>query len=303
MSLRTPASIFTRDAILGLQRLNERISILQNQISTGSRLVAPSDDPAGAALVVDLRASIGANTQYLKQITEAGGFLQDTEQMISNLTEGMLRLGELGVRAQDPTLSASARAALGAEIDGIRTNFISFANTKSEGKYLFAGTQTQTLPFSGPSAGPIVYAGDSNSISVDVSQNRSVTTNVPGDTLFLGPGGQGSATDLFQQVTDFRDAVLTNNLPAIQTALTNLDSILTRVGVIVTDVGGRQNSIAQLSDSLGTFNLTLQGIQNSVEDLDYPKAITDFSTTQIAQSATLSTLSKVNSKNLFDFLG
>lgn len=302
MSLRTPSSIFTRDALLGLQGLNERISLLQRQIATGSRLVQASDDPTGAAVVVNMKASIGANTQYLKQVNEAMAFLQDTELMTSSLTEGLTRLRELGARAQDPTLTAGARAALGAEIDGIRSNFLSYANTKAQGKYLFAGMQTQTIPFSGPSAGPIVYAGDSNSIAVDVGPSRSVDMNVPGDRLFFGTGGQGSATDVFQQVTDFRDAINSNNLPAMQTALTNLTAIFDQVGVVTTDIGGRQNSLLQLKDALETFNLTLQGVQNSVEDLDYPQAVTDFTTAQTAQSATMSTLARVNQKNLFDFL-
>ena len=302
MSFRTPSSVFTRDALLGLQRLNEHISILNKQISTGSRLIRTADDPSGAALVVDMKASIGANSQYLEQITNAMGFLQETEQVTSTLTEGLMRLGELAARAQDPTLTAGARAAMGAEIDGIRTNFISYANTKAQGKYLFAGSRTQTIPFSGPAAGPIVYAGDSNAISVDVGPSRSVDTNVAGDTLFFGAGGQGSATDLFQQVTDFRDAINTNNIPAMQTAITNLNTIFDQVGVVTTDIGGRQNSLLQLKDTLETFNLTLQGVQNSVEDLDYPKAITDFTNAQTAQSATLSTLARVNQKNLFDYL-
>lgn len=303
MSFRTPSSIFTRDAILGLQRLNERISVLQKQIASGSRLVRTADDPSGAALVVDMKSSIGANNQYLKQITDSMGFLQSTEGVTTPLTDGLMRLMELGANAQDPTLTAGARAALGAEIDGIRTNFISYGNMKAQGKYLFAGTQTQTVPFSGPAAGPIVYAGDSNTISVDVGPSRSVGINVPGDTLFLGPGGQGSATDIFQQVTAFRDAVNTNNLPAMQTAITNIGTIFDRVGVVTTDIGGRQNSLLQLKDTLEGFNITLQGIQNSVEDLDYPKAAVDFTAAQTAQSATLSTLAKVNSKNLFDYLG
>lgn len=303
MSFRTPSSIFTRDALLGLQRLDERISLLQNQISTGSRLVRTADDPSGAALVVDMKASIGANNQYLRQINDAMGFLQSTEAVTSPLTEGLMRLAELGARSLDLTLSAGARAAIGAEIDGIRTNFISYGNMKAQGKYLFAGTRTQTLPFSGPPAGPIVYAGDSNSISVDVGPSRSVAMNVAGDTLFLGPGGQGSATDIFQQVTDFRDAINTNNVAGVQTALANLDTIFARVLVVTTDLGGRQNSILQLKDTLETFNLTLQGVQNSVEDLDYPKAVTDFTNAQTAQSAAMSTLARVNQRNLFDFMG
>lgn len=308
MSLRSPASILTRDTLSGLQGIKERLAILQNQITQGKRIVRTADDPAGAALVVDLKASIGVNAQYIKQINDAIGFLGVTEQVIDSLNGDLTRLVEIGQQGLNGTNGAINRQQLAAEVDGIRTNFISYSNQKTQGKFIFAGTQTQTLPF-GPAPGPvppagaIVYAGDSNSIDVNVGPNTTVALNVPGDALFFGPGGQGSSTDLFQQVTDLRDALNTNNVAGIQTAADNLRIALARVNSSSTGLGGRQATILNLKDNLEGFNLTLQGVQNSVEDLDYPKAVTDFQAAGIAQQATLSTLAKANNQNLFNFLG
>jgi flagellar hook-associated protein 3 FlgL len=189
------------------------------------------------------------------------------------------------------------------EVDAIRTNLVSVGNTQSHGKYIFAGTRTTTQPFSGPAAGPIAYAGDGNSINLDVSMGTTVTTNVPGNTAFFGPGGQGSNTDIFQAVTDLRDGLRTNNKALIQTAYTNLQGILGRVNSTMTDLGGRQAGIDQLKEAVSSFNLSLQSIKSTYEDADYPQVISDFNTDQIVQQASLSTLARVNSQNLFDFLG
>lgn len=303
MSFRSPISILNRDALLGLENLKGRLSTLQTQISSGRRIVRVADDPAGSALIVDLSASIKANQQFMKAITDALGFQSTTETALTTVSDQMTRLMELGEQALNGTNGAANRATIAAEVDGLRTNFLTYANTQAQGKYIFAGTQTQTVPFSGPSAGPIVYAGDANVASVAVSASSSAPLNVPGSTVFFGTGGQGSATDLFQQVTAFRDALLANNVAGIQTALTNLKGIQDRINTAVTDIGGQQAALRQLQTDLDGFNVSLQSIQNNVQDLDYPKAITEFTAAQTAQQAALSTLSRVSTQNLFNFLG
>ncbi len=303
MTLRSPVSILTRDTVAGLAHIKEQIAVLQDQISKGKRIVRLADDPAGSSLSVDLQAPINANKQYLKQVDDALDIQKSSQTVTQSMDDNLSRLQELGEEALNGTLGAANRQQLANEVDGIRSNLISFANTQSQGKYIFAGTKTQTLPFSGPSAGPITYAGDGNLIQVDVGPSASTTLNIPGNTLFFGAGGQGSATDIFQQVTDLRDALNTNNLAAIQTAVTNLKGIQDAVNIQTTVLGGRQSTVLQLKDNLEAFSLTLQGIDNSVTELDYPKAVTDFSAAQTAQQAAMSTLAKANRQNLFDFIG
>lgn len=303
MSLRTPNPTISQSMLLDLQRNKERIASLQEQLSTGKRIVHPGDDPAGSALILDFQTSIDRNAAYLKQADSAASFLGAAEVGTQSLSDAITRLLELGQQGLSGTTSSTGRPALAQEVDGIRSNILSIGNLQEQGKYIFSGTATLTIPFSGPAAGPITYAGNAGLIGLEVSASFAVTTNVPGSTLFFGPGGQGSSTDLFQAVTDLRDGLTSNNSAQIQTAYTNLQAILGRVNQTTTDLGGRQAALVDLKTTLAGVNLDLQSVLNTNQQLDYASAITDFSTAQTAQQATLSTLSKINQKSLFDYLG
>jgi flagellar hook-associated protein 3 FlgL len=196
------------------------------------------------------------------------------------------------------------------EIDSIRANLVSLANTQVQGKYIFAGTQTlgtaaHPLPFDDPTptTGPIAYWGNTGSINLNVNSTTAVSTNISGDKVFFGSGGQGSSTDIFQAVTDLRNGLSTNNAVLIQKAATSLNTVLDNLNQVEAELGGRQAGLTSLSSTLSGFNVTLQGMQNTLQDTDYPKVATEFSQDQTVQSVTLSALAKTNKTNLFDFLG
>jgi len=298
-----PSSIQTRQMLLGLQRTQDRLAQNSLRISSGQRITSPGDDPAGAASILDFGNSIQANDQFQKQADTALSYLKSSEDVVGSVTNSLTRLQQLGQQGLSGTSGASGRAAMAAEVDSIRTNLIALSNTQVQGKYLFAGTQTQTQPFSGPSAGPITYAGDAGLINLNVAVGTSVATNIPGSTVFFGSGGQGSSTDLFKAVTDLRDGLNANSTAQIQTAYTNLQGILSSVTQIQTDLGGRQAGLTDLQSMLSGFNLTLQGLQNNVQDTNYPDTLTQVSSDTTVQSATLSTLAKTNQQSLFNYLG
>lgn len=316
MSFRTPSTSQQRQTLLDLERTKERLAVNTTRLASGKRITRPGDDPAAAALVLDFGNSIQINTQFIKQADSALSFLKSSEDVVSSVIDTATRLRELAQQAGSSTIGPAGRADVAQEVDSIRTNLLALANTQEQGKYLFAGTQTQTLPFAAPvpanvppyvpGNGPIVYSGDSGSISLDVTSNTSVTTNVPGSKVFYGNGGVGSSTDLFTVVTQLRDALVANNATStadIQTAATNLKGIFDNLTQVQADLGGRQAGLLDLKDTLSGFNLTLHDLQNTQQDTDYAQTATSLTTDQTIQSATLSALAKVNKTNLFDYLG
>lgn len=311
MTFRTPNPSMNVRTMLDLRRVKEHMSLLQEQIATGKRIIRPGDDPTGAALIVDFRNSIEQNKQYVKQAESAESFLQTTEStLLDGVNTEIIRLLELGSQALGNSTGAAGRAALAPEVNGIRTNLISLANTQQQGKYLFAGSATTTIPFAASATGA-TYSGNNDTISLDVSVSAAVATNLPGDSVFFGQSaalpptataGPGSGGDLFTQVTALRDALTANNVPGIQAAFDNLKSIYTRMQNSITELGGRQASLAQLREMVADFNTSLQGIQNSYESVDLPQAITDYQREEITQQAALSILGKSNQQNLFNYL-
>ncbi len=303
MSIRMPLSIQVRQMLIGLQRTQDRVAQNTQRISTGQRITNPGEDPAGSALILDLGTSLGANTQYQQQIDSALSFLQGAETAVGSVTDQVGQLLVLGQQGLSDLTGASGRAALASTVDGIRTNLAALANTQIQGKYIFAGSLTTTRPFTLPAAGTATYNGNSATVMLDVSTSDSVGMNLPGDQVFLGSGGSGSATDLFQAVTDLRDGLNANNSAQIQTAYDNLKNILGTVTQAQTEIGGRTSRLNDLKDILSAQSLSLQGMQNTLQDTNYPQAITQLTSDQTVQSATLSALGKTNQTNLFDYLG
>lgn len=302
MSLRTTSNIQQRQSLLDLQRTSERLAMNESQISTGKRLTKPGDDPTAAALILDFGNSIQANTQYVKQADSALSFLTSSEDVVTAAIDLNQRLQELAQQGLN-SVSAGTSSAIVAELDGIRTNLLSLANTKDQGKYLFAGTATQTTPFvdAAPPAAP-TYAGNSGSISLDVAASTSVATNIPGDQVFLGVGGP-AGSNFFQAITDLRAAVIANNVPQIQTAAGELTTSMNFLSNVRTNLGGRQSSLNGLKDMLSTFNLSLQDMQNTQQDTDYPAAMVQYTSDSTVQAVTLSAMAKSSKTNLFDYLG
>lgn len=309
MTLRSVNPYTSYQVLTDLQRTKDQLSVLQQQLASGNRLIRLGDDPTASALVLDFQGSIDRNKAYVKQMDSATSFLQTTETSLQSLDTTITRLLELGQQGLSDITSAAGRTALSHEVDGLRTGLLSIANTQSQGKYIFAGTRTTAVPFSGPAAGPIAYAGDDQSINLDVAMSTSVSTNLSGNTVFFGGpvnpatnAGLDPNADLFQQVTNLRDGLSTNNRALIQSAYDNLKVIQGRVNDQMTDLGGRQATLDQLKDSVQSYNLSLQTIQGSYQDLDYPTAITEYTMAQTAQQASLSVLGKSNALNLFNYL-
>jgi flagellin-like hook-associated protein FlgL len=100
-----------------------------------------------------------------------------------------------------------------------------------------------------------------------------------------------------------RAGLNTNNTATIQAAFDNLNTILGNTLAQITEVGGRQSTLQQLSDNMQGYNLGLQSIQDSYQALDYPTALSDYSQAEIAQQAALSILGKSNKQNLFNYIG
>ena len=308
MSMRTPNPTINSQSLLDLQRSKSRYSDVATQLSSGKRIVNVGDDPTGSALVMDFQSSINRNNQYMAQIDTATNLLQGTESALDTVNNSLTRILEIGQQGLTSTGSARARAAIACEVTALGSDLVSTANTQQQGKYIFAGTKTTTMPFSGvvPAAPPLEqtvgYHGDGQDIDLNVSISAKVTTNLPGNTVFYGPGGPGSSTDLFAAVQALNSGLKNNDTAQVSAAYENLQNISDRINDTITSIGGRQAGMENLKSGMSAFNASLNAIQGSVESVDYPSAITDLNHEETAQRATLSVMGKVNAKSLFDYL-
>lgn len=306
MTLRVPNLMSNAQSLLDLQRIKQQYSNTVMQLTTGKAIVNLGDDPTSSAQIANYQSSIDLNSQYIAQANTASGQMSSTSTVLTSMNSDINRV--LLLAQEGLSTSNTGQAAEASEVDSIRTDLIALGNTQTQGQYLFAGTATTTQPFldnvpaTGTTPQSVTYAGNSGLNNLSVGSSTTVTTNIPGNTLFFGPSGQGSATDLLAQVTAVRDALTSGNTAALQTATTNLTAISSRIETSGTDMGGRENGLSTLQNNLTDFNANLSSQQSSIESVDYPTAITQLNEESVAQQAALSAMAKSSAKTLFDYI-
>jgi flagellar hook-associated protein 3 FlgL len=157
----------------------------QNHISTGRRVLSPSDDPVAASQALDVSAAKDVNTQYATNAAAVKTRLQLQESALSAVTSLLQDVKTLTVNGGDGALTPADLRSIAGAVDGRYRELLGLANsTDGSGEYLFAGFRTQTLPFVETAPGVVAYFGDDGKREVPVTDSRSIAVNDPGSDVF-----------------------------------------------------------------------------------------------------------------------
>jgi flagellar hook-associated protein 3 FlgL len=170
------------------QLLNNQASTVntQQQISTGRRVLTPSDDPVASTRILQLQQDISLRKQYMENVTGATNRLNLEEATLSSVTENIGRIRELTVNAGNGSMTAEDRGFVAAEIDTRLEALVDLMNTKdASNTYIFAGFKGETEPFQTRPGGGVNYEGDDGERYLDVSNSTRIQTNDSGKKLFV----------------------------------------------------------------------------------------------------------------------
>jgi len=163
-----------------------KIAEMQSQLATGSKLVKASDEPQLAAVVLRLETAIAERESFERNLTLVDERLGLEESIIRGVDDILVRINELAIQGASDSLADSDRVFIGIEVQGLRDALVGLANSQdNEGRYLFAGSQSGSPAFQTSGSGQVSYAGDHESLNVNIAKNRSVELNRPGTDKVL----------------------------------------------------------------------------------------------------------------------
>lgn len=187
--MRVPTTQFYLQGIEAFGQQQSKLVKLQQQISTGVRLINPSDDPVAASKVLGLGQTIQMQKQYQENISIAENRLKLQETILISVENVSFRLKELSIQANTGAIGQGDRDVISVEVKQRLDQLIGLANTKdASGDYLFAGYQSRTEPFSASKTGSIehvTYQGDQGTRSLQISESRQVQVDNSGSEIFL----------------------------------------------------------------------------------------------------------------------
>ncbi|MEW9581111.1 flagellar hook-associated protein FlgL [Paraburkholderia sp. DGU8] len=162
-----------------------QLSQLYAQISSGSSLSTPADNPLGAAQAVQLSSTATTLSQYTSNQTTALASLQQEDSTLGSVNTVLQSIQTLILKAGDGTLNNTNRGAIATQLQGLSSQLMTLANsTDPQGNYLFAGFQSTAQPYSINSAGVVTYSGDTGTRTVQVTDSSTIQTADNGLSIF-----------------------------------------------------------------------------------------------------------------------
>jgi len=284
------------DLLAALENLQQQQSTATLEMGTGSTINKPSDDPAGAAQMVQIQNASSQVDSYQQSIGSINTQLSTADSTLSSVVTVLQRALSLGVQGANGTLSDSDRTAIVDELSGIQGELMSLANATYQGQYLFAGTaETQPFVADPNAASGVSYKGNSGTNLVTIGNGYQVQVNVPGSQIFDGPGA-----DVFQAIHDLISALNANSeIPNAVTEVTNAYNYVTSQRVFY---GNAMNQVQTQQGFLATEKVDLSQQENTVAGADMAAVATQVTSDETAINATLSAISSMPRTSLFDYL-
>ncbi|PAV26228.1 flagellar hook-associated protein 3 [Tamilnaduibacter salinus] len=179
-----------------LQDLNTSLNQTQQQVSSGKRVLNPSDDPVAAARILKLNQEVSQIDQFKRATDLAQNRLEQEEATLGEMVDSLQRVRELTVQAGNGTLSPDDRASVAAELREKVEQMASIANTRdASGEYIFSGFKGETQAFARNVSGDWVYQGDEGQRQLEIDEGVKVPINDTGKRLFVDvPTDQPSFT-------------------------------------------------------------------------------------------------------------
>ena len=367
-----------------IENLRSGIATGSEQIASGKRVNRPSDDPASAERINQFRNVLRTTERRLQTVNEGVGRVDLSDKVLEQAGHTFQRASELAVGARNDTNTAAERRNIAQEVQQLILGLTGIANTQLNGRFVFAGNETQTEPYvlgtatgsvgaantggatitasvatasalqpdgyqiqftsstqfdivnlttnqtvstgnsytsgstfsfdgldvaitnggSPPASGDqfnvrvgYAYQGDGAALDVEIGDGQTVQVNIPGSQVFSGP-----TTNLFENLQDFHQALVTNDVDGIDTAIGQFTESLSQVNNARATLGANGNRLTTIKDSLDLLAVNTQGLRSDFEDADFAKVASDLASLQSTLEASLATLSRQFETSLLNFI-
>lgn len=317
-----------RDSI---QRSKGRMEKLQSQHATLKKLNTPSDDPVGAAKVLEVRTEKMNSEQYLTNAKLAETFLNNTDHALSELADIIVRAKEIAIGQSSGASSNDAtRLGVAEEVTQLYQQAVSAANRRIGDRYLFGGYKTDRPPVDADGR----YQGDEGQMMVEISRGVYLSMNVPGmeafnteptssadhrrleDRVNRAPAGNepGQAPEdmsdisgpeninVFGELQNLRIGLLTGDLDTIRNTLDRFDAVHSKIVSTRSKIGSRIQGLANTAQALERHNITHAQLTSQLEDADMAKVVSDIAQEETVFRSALASSQKLIQPTLMDFL-
>ncbi|ASD64845.1 flagellin N-terminal helical domain-containing protein [Bdellovibrio bacteriovorus] len=266
MGMRISTNVSAINAQRTMVNSQREIGKSMSQLASGSRINKAADDAAGLAISENLKSQIRSLGQASRNANDGISMVQTAEGGLSEISNILTRMRELGVQASSDTIGDTERGFLDKEVQQL----------KSEAQRI-----TQTTRFGTTKL--LDGSGDSFDFQVGIN-------NDPEADRISFNAGETNATTSSLGIDGFDFSSKTG----AQDALAAIDTAQSQVNGYRANLGALQNRLQSTVDNLGVQHENISSANSRIRDTDVAAATAETTRNQVLLQANTSVLSQAN---------
>jgi len=288
--------------------------------ATGKRVNKPSDDPGAIRPILNTRKQLSNVDRYMETMGQSLDVMQATDGHLEHVENILQRVKEISINAVNGTYDQTSLDILADQVEQMREELLDASNAMVDGKYIFAGYQEATKPFTvngayvpggydpnNSATWPYIYNGDANPTYLEISPGEKIQVNLTGNDLFFGDADNDGAVDpgrvnIFATVTNLMEAMRNGDINAIETEMDNIDLAADQNRRLRSQLGNRAARVQTALDYQESVRIDLKQILSRYEDADAIESFNDIVQQETAFEAALNITGKVSQLSILDYI-
>ena len=282
-----------------LERASEEVAKWQQQVSSGRRVSAPSDDPAAASAGIRERNEIAVQDQYSQAADSANARLTVIDTVLSDVISRVTSVRTTILSARGSLITPAQREAAARELESLRDALASSFNTSFKGTYPFAGSAGTTPPYQRQPDGTVVANGiDWTPVSLDIERNTTVQITYSAEAIAQGSDAEG----LFDHLDRAIAAVRAGNDADMQAASDGIQAVFGRATAAQSLVGASLRAIEVQQGRVSALKRASETRVAELEGANLAEAISGMNQAETAYRAALGAIGTRGRVSLMDYL-
>lgn len=286
-----------------LNAIEKRSNTAQQQLSSGKRINVAADSPDDVTALLSSRAQLESAKQVNSNLDQTQTEVNAAEKALQQASSAYERARVLGSQAGSDLQTASSRATLAGEVNAVMEELVGIARTTAGGRYIFSGDGDNLVPYTIDTAqtNPFSAYGGATTNTREVQHPNGSRFQIAktADEIF---DSSDPNSNVFQSLTQLRNALLANDGDAIRAANTRMNEVAPHLERMLSYYGTVQNRVAAGVEYGKKLVLDLQGQIAKVESADLSSAILEQQQAQLNLQAALQSRAQLDRRTLFDYL-
>ena len=293
--MRVTQTMLAHNSLRHLNQSYTRLGELQDQLSTGKKITRASQDPVVAMNGMRYRTQVMEVEQFKRNLSEVYNWMEATDSALDKAAQVLHRVRELVQQAANDTYEENQRDSIAKEVGQLIEEMATIANTKSNNKYIFNGTNTTEKPVSIDGDDITVSENDTN-VEIELLKGVYIPVNSKPTNVFTDK--------LFEELQKIQDLLIKSDTTGedLTGYLEIIDGHMNNVVNERAEVGARYNRVEMIQARLDEQEVIANRIMSDNEDADMEEVIIHLMTQENVHRAALGAGARIIQPTLLDFL-